>query len=221
MTSATRTEWLCRKRKSRWGDKPTGRMKPCVICGTEFYCTPYRDVGGAGGERIYCSFKCRCVGVRAKLDDVEARFWEKVVKRGEDECWGWTAQKRWDGYGRFVNRYKPMWAHRFSYELHHGQIPKGMSVMHTCDNPECTNPKHLTLGTHKENMADAKRKLRHAWGERSNKAKLTADLVRALRSEYRQIGPRKTNIDELAARYGIALTTAYAAATGRSWRHLK
>ena len=87
-----------------------------------------------------------------------ARFWSKVEKRGDDECWGWNAQKRWDGYGRFVLKRKPMWAHRVSYELHHGPIPKGMHVLHSCDTPACTNPKHLRIGTHKENMEEMQRK---------------------------------------------------------------
>jgi hypothetical protein len=88
----------------------------------------------------------------------ETRFWAKVEMRGDDECWGWTAQKRWDGYGRFVINYKPQWAHRYSYELHHGPIPQGMQVLHTCDNPACTNPKHLRLGTREDNMADKVKK---------------------------------------------------------------
>ena len=96
-------------------------------------------------------------------------------KRGPDECWGWKAQKRWDGYGRFVTKRRPMWAHRVSYELHFGQIPKGMHVLHSCDCPECTNPKHLRLGTHVENMIDKNRR------GRDPIAKLTPEQVREIR----------------------------------------
>lgn len=46
-------------------------------------------------------------------------------------------------------------AHRVSYEVFVGAIPKGSVVMHSCDNKRCCCPGHLTLGTQRENMLDA------------------------------------------------------------------
>lgn len=84
--------------------------------------------------------------------DLEDRFWAKVqIKEG---CWTWTGGKV-GGYGALTVGARGQGhirAHRMSYILHKGEIPPGMMVLHNCDNPECTNPEHLTLGTASDNM---------------------------------------------------------------------
>lgn len=70
----------------------------------------------------------------------------------QDGCWGWRGQMHDAGYGLF-SKLGVHYAHRASYQLHKGDIPHGMDVMHTCHNPACSNPAHLELGTRKENMA--------------------------------------------------------------------
>lgn len=56
-----------------------------------------------------------------------------------------------------------MKAHRVSYALANGTLPKASVVRHTCDNPPCVNPAHLLAGTQKENMADRKARKRHSY----------------------------------------------------------
>src|SRR5260221_10085185 len=63
---------------------------------------------------------------------IEKRFWNKVQKNGDDECWNWLGPLI-KGYGNLsVNRNKNIRAHRMSYVLAYGDIPDGMLVCHKC-----------------------------------------------------------------------------------------
>ena len=99
-------------------------------------------------------------------DHEVTRFWARV-QRGKG-CWLWMAGCFSHGYGAFAFQNKrPGLAHRFSYELHHGPIPRGRVVMHTCDTPRCVNPDHLRLGTQSQNIWDSVNKGR--WSSEARK----------------------------------------------------
>jgi len=88
------------------------------------------------------------------------RFWDKVQISDRNSCWIWTGTTP-AGYGQIRGeppKYKKLRAHRVSYELHFGPIPKNKLVCHTCDNPKCVNPDHLFLGTSLDNNRDMVKK---------------------------------------------------------------
>lgn len=98
-----------------------------------------------------------------KKVSLEERFWNKVLKKGHDDCWEWTGSRNWDGYGQINVDGKTRRAHRLSWVMsNRKKIPKNMVIMHTCDNPPCVNPSHLVIGTQAENMADREKKNRGA-----------------------------------------------------------
>ncbi len=88
--------------------------------------------------------------------DTEAaeRFWRHVDRSGE--CW---IRRSPDGrasnsYGMFFHEGRTLQAHRVAYELGKGPIPDGLIILHSCDNPPCVNPAHLTAGTHQQNAQE-------------------------------------------------------------------
>lgn len=79
------------------------------------------------------------------------RFLSNVEKQA-DGCWIYGTNQR---YGMILrDDGKPQSAHKFSYELHKGEVPTGLYVCHTCDVKQCVNPDHLYAGTHEDNTRD-------------------------------------------------------------------
>ena len=132
------------------------------------------------------------------------------------------------GYGKTFNkeyyavhkkiRYKA--SHRLAYEKANGPIPEGMLIRHTCHTPNCVNPEHLVLGTHKDNMRDMTDAGRQARGERNAKAKLTEQQVREIKQEMPHGRVAYGKVDKMAAKYGISRYTIYDIWSGKSWSHL-
>lgn len=111
-------------------------------------------------------------------------------------CVEWTGACTPKGYGRLRIRGQQMYVHRWIWEDANGLIPKGMVIMHICDNPPCYALDHLRLGTYAENSGDMVTKGRQARGARLPHTKLTDDQVREI---YASTEPGVA----LASKYGV------------------
>lgn len=119
----------------------------------------------------------------------------------ETGCWEWLGKPSSNGYGRICYKRERDAAHRVSYRLFIGDIPKELQVCHKCDTPMCVNPFHLFLGTVLENHLDAQNKGRkptaeHGGGLFAWTKKCRCDkCVKYLRDYYENV--RKPNAKPL------------------------
>lgn len=188
----------------------------CAWCSSAFD-RGYRISSTRAQRPQYCSTSCR-VSARKKLaeESLADRFWRRVEKRSDNECWIWKGRAASNGYGVFDYDNRPNVASRFSYEFANGRIgdPEKF-VCHACDNPLCVNPRHLWLGNHQQNMDDAKSKGRTAKGNGRrgsivNTSKLDESNVLEIKSSTI---PAKI----LARKFGVSKTAIYLIRKGKNW----
>lgn len=165
-------------------------------------------------------------------EDIE-RFWKRVDRRSEQECWPWLAGKNGPGYGVLYVDKRAVLAHRFSLAVDRGRaIPRGLFVLHGCDNPACVNPRHLRVGTHTENMQDAMERGRkkpppknfkgarpqetYGRGSKIGTSKLReTDIPVIFKKNTAGVSFKK-----LAKEYGVNPSTISDICRGRQWKHV-
>ncbi len=152
----------------------------------------------------------------AKRKPTSERFWSKVEKKSDNECWEWRSSKTRGGYGCFRVNNKQVHAHRYSWELHFGLVLDGLCVLHHCDNPSCVNPTHLWLGTKYDNIQDMIRKGRNKVGSQRLSSKLTEQDVICIRNLHKKEIPMK----ELARIYNVSYVSIAKICSRCTWKHV-
>lgn len=152
------------------------------------------------------------------------RFWSKVDKKGDDECWGWLGTIDREGYGNLAinlpdGRNTTRKAHRIMWSIYNEEIPKSMVVMHICDNPPCCNPKHLKLGTQPENVQDCVDKNRRAPQNCDNNSSRTLNSIQVLEIK-RLYETGEYSALNLSKKFGVSPSTINYIIKGKSWKEI-
>lgn len=161
---------------------------------------------------------------KEKLDNetLLRKFWSRVDIGEPNQCWRWKGGYMVSGYGvlqcgrcHAPNSHRE-YAHRASYRLNVGEIPGGLHILHSCDNPACVNPAHLRVGTPQENARDSAERARMPRGTRHHNAKLTEDKVSEIKARLKVGG----SIAALSQTYGVSEWAIDDIRNSKTWRHV-
>ncbi len=172
--------------------------KTCRHCAKSFTSSAKKDTR--------CSIKCIILS-------------SYVAKNG---CWEWNRARNKDGYGLVRRAGCTPYAHRASYEELVGPIPKGLFVLHKCDNPPCINPDHLYCGTLQDNNRDMDERGRRfimpkSIGEKHHAAKFRRSDVKKVRARWAS----GESMRSIAIAYNVVPESVRKIIRGETWAWLK
>lgn len=142
------------------------------------------------------------------------------VTMTEAGCWEFDSVNI-HGYGHVTIHSIYYRVHRLSWEINVGPIPKGMWVLHKCDNRACCNPDHLFLGTPQDNVDDMRAKNRdsygHNKGSNNGQAVLCEDDVVQIR---KLLASTNYTQDRIGRMFGVTRGAIKSIKYGVTWSHL-
>lgn len=228
--------WSCHLLHGTHGRAPIP-MPPCMDCGSLVSERKYKRC-----KSCYTAHMRK--NPRNKITDPEAHFWSLVEKQElvtsphvDTPCWIFVGPKvvgKW-GYGNFAPGARigtGRHAHRYAYFLKHGPIPKGVQILHHCDNPPCVKDDHLFPGTNNDNRQDSVYKGRSALGNRNGSrthperlhrgdshpmAKLNHGTVVEIRRLCLEQGHKQSVV---AAMFGVSQSNVSHIMRGKTWKHV-
>ena len=156
----------------------------------------------------------------------QRRFFSKTKLSRETGCLEWLAGKNSCARGVFWWLGKQRAAHRFAYEIVSGKVPKGLEILHKCDNVGCVRFKHLYAGTQAQNMLDKKNRGRAKGihlGEKNPQAKFTSVRVKNLRKDFVRLFRKYRKMAccrLLAKKYKHSVTGIQNILNNHIWKHI-
>lgn len=183
---------------------------------------------GAMVRALLAGTRPRRIGapVGKPFDDPETlarRLANGLNEAPEGACWSWQRLTNGEGYGQLRVAGRMVYAHRLAYELGVGPIPEGLHVLHSCDNPRCINPGHLSAGTRSQNMKDCSERGRARipkpikLGEENGASKLLEVDVRSIR----RLLAKGISQQSIADRFGVTQGAISDIKLGKKWRHVQ
>jgi hypothetical protein len=187
----------------------------------------HRFIGGTNVPEIYCKplpeFSERDI----------ARFWSKVDRSaGPDACWPWTAGRLKSAYGHFgksiKNRTHSFRSHRVALYLATGKDPYPLDTLHSCDNPPCCNPDHLSAGTKLQNMQEMVERKRSSF-LKENRPNYSFRAARGNELPHTKLNPRSVHeirilhslcgytCREVAQRFSVTHQAVSDIVLGKTW----
>ncbi len=180
------------------------------------------------------------------LSDTDiARFWSLIDRRAPDECWPWKGRRHKRGYGFFDTKTeRGLRATRVLIVVVTGKDPSDKEACHSCDNPPCCNPDHVSTGTHQKNMRDARDRGRvtvlrgpdhYLYGKHPNMPTMSFHPGRDLAGEKHPLSKLKdsqvieirnswsaggTTKSELSRKFLVSRKLIRMIIEGKTWKHL-